>query len=62
MLVDRAVEVGPAAGDLHVGFVDELPITWCVAGRAFGVDELRWERLDPPVEGHLVDLDAAFSE
>ena len=35
MLVYRAVEVGPAAGDLEVGFVDEPPIAGGVpAGRA----------------------------
>jgi hypothetical protein len=26
VLVDRAVEVGPAAGDLDVGFIDEPPV------------------------------------
>jgi hypothetical protein len=43
VLVDRLIEVGPAVGDLDVGFVDESTVTGCIAGRAGGVDELAGE-------------------
>jgi hypothetical protein len=58
MLIDSAVELSPAPGDLHIGLVDEPPIAGGVPGRTGGVDELRRERLHPPVDGHMVDLDA----
>ena len=44
VLVDRAVEVRPAAGDLHVGLIHEPPITSGVTQRPGGVDELWRER------------------
>jgi hypothetical protein len=62
VLIDGAVEVGPAAGDLDIGLVHLPTIPSRLAGRACGVDELLCERLDPPVDSHMVDLDAAFSE
>jgi hypothetical protein len=62
MLVDRTVEVGPAAGDLDVGLVDEPAITGGMAARASGVDELRGEGLNPTVDRHVIDLDAALGK
>jgi hypothetical protein len=62
VLIDGAVQVGPAAGDLDVGFVDEPAIPARVPGRAGGVDELRGEGLHPPVHGHMIDGDAALGE
>jgi hypothetical protein len=60
VLVDRPVQVGPAAGDLHVRFVNEPPVPSRMPYRASGVDE-RWrERLHPPIDRHMVDLDAAL--
>jgi hypothetical protein len=51
VLIDRPVEVGPAAGDLDVGFVDEPPIARHMAARPGSVDELPCEGLHPPVDG-----------
>jgi hypothetical protein len=60
VLVDRAVQVRPAAGDLHVRFVNEPPVSSRMPCRASGVDE-RWrERLHPPIDSDVVDLDAAL--
>jgi hypothetical protein len=60
VLIDRAVHVGPTAGDLHVRLVDEPPVTGRVAGRAGGVGELERESSHPPVDRHVIDLDTAF--
>ena len=62
MLVDGPVEVGPAAGDLDVGLVDKPPIPAGMPARTRGVDELHSEGLHPPVDGHVIDLDAALGE
>jgi hypothetical protein len=40
VLADRAVERGPAAGDIDVGLVDEPPVTRGVTSWPGGVDEL----------------------
>ncbi len=50
MLVDRPVEIGPLAGDLQVGLVDEPPVTGSVTARSHSLDELRGETLHPPVD------------
>ncbi len=62
VLVDRPVQVGPAAGDPDVGLVDEPAVTGQPAARAGGFDELGGEPLDPPVDGYVVNADAAFGE
>jgi hypothetical protein len=62
VLVDRAVEIGPAAGDLDVGLVDEPPVTRGVTSWPGGVDELGSEGLHPADDRDVVDLDAALSE
>jgi hypothetical protein len=62
VLIDRPVQVGPSSGNPDIGFVDEPPIAARVPGRAGGVDELRGERLYPPVDRDLIDDDAAFGE
>jgi hypothetical protein len=62
VLVDRAVQVGPAAGDLQVRLVDEPPVARGVAARAGDVDKLRCEGLHPPVDRHVIHLDAALGE
>jgi hypothetical protein len=38
VLIDRAVEVGPAAGDLDVGLIDKPSVAHRVPGWAGGVD------------------------
>ncbi len=61
-LVDGAVDVAPPAGDPHVGFVHLPAGADPVAARPGGVGQQRREPLHPPVDGDVVDLDAAFSE
>jgi hypothetical protein len=43
MLIDRPVEIGPLAGDLQVGLIDEPPVTRSVTARPGSLDELRGE-------------------
>jgi hypothetical protein len=62
MLVDRPVEIGPLAGDLHVCLIDEPPATRSVTTRAGGLDELRGEPLHPTVDGDVVDGDTALGQ
>jgi hypothetical protein len=44
-LIDRPVQVRPAAGNLDVGLVHEPPIAGCVPSGPGRVHELRRERL-----------------
>jgi len=62
MLVDRAVQVGPAAGDLDIGLVEEPAVPGRMPGWAGGVNELGGERLHPPIDGDVINSDAAFGE
>jgi DNA-binding CsgD family transcriptional regulator len=62
VLVDRAVQIGPAARDLDVGLVHEPPITRTVASWPGSVDELHRERLHPPINRDVIDNDAALSQ
>ena len=62
VLIDRPVQVGPAAGDLHVGLIHEPPITSGVTQRPGGVDELGRERLHPSIHPDVVDLDTALAQ
>ena len=50
VLVDRAVEVGPPAGDLDVGLIDKPSVARRVTRRASGLDELGGEGLHPPID------------
>jgi hypothetical protein len=45
VLIHRAIQVGPPAGDLDVRLVNEPPPTGSVPGQTGGVDELRREGL-----------------
>jgi len=60
MLIDRAVQIGPLAGHFDVGLIDEPPVTGEVTGWPGFLDELRGEALHPPVDGDVVDGDAAL--
>jgi hypothetical protein len=51
MLIDRPVDIGPLAGDLQVGLIDEPPVTQSMPARPRSLDELRGEALHPPVGG-----------
>jgi hypothetical protein len=61
-LVDGPVDIPPPAGDLHVGLVDLPAVSDGVAAWAGGLGQQRREPLDPPVDGDVVDLNAAFGE
>jgi hypothetical protein len=60
MLVNRPVEVDPPTGDLHVGLVDEPPVTGSVTAGPGRLDELRREPLHPPVHSDVIHRDAAL--
>jgi len=62
VLIDRAPEEGPAAGDLDVSLIDEPPVTGGVSRRSGCVDEPRRERLDPAVDPQVINLDAALGQ
>jgi hypothetical protein len=62
VLIDRAVQVDPAAGDLDVGLVHEPPVPDGVSGRTRCVDELWREGLYPAIDRDVVNLDAALAE
>jgi hypothetical protein len=62
VLIDRPVQVGPPSGDLDVGLIDEPPVTASMAGGSCCVDELRRERLHPPLDRHVVHDEAALGE
>jgi hypothetical protein len=59
-LVDRTV--APSTGDLHVGLIHLPAISDPMAAGPGGLSEQRREPLHPPVDGDVVDLDAALGE
>jgi hypothetical protein len=61
-LVDRAVDIPPSAGDLHVGLVDLPVVPDGVSAGPGGVGQQWCEPLHPAVDGDVVDLDAALGE
>src|ERR1019366_5596833 len=62
VLVNGPIDVPPGPGDLHVGLIDKPVTTHAVAARPSRVDEQGREPLNPPDQGHVVNLDTAFSE
>jgi hypothetical protein len=62
MPINRPVQVGPPAGDLHVSLVGEPPVAGSVTAGARRLDELGSEPLDPPVNGDVIHGDTALSE
>src|ERR1035441_10656970 len=62
VLVDSPVDIPPAAGDLHVGLVNEPTVAGAMPTWSGRVHQQRREPLDPSEQGHMVDLDAAVSE
>ena len=62
MLIDGPVEIGPPAGDLHIGLVGEPPVTGSMAAWPRSLDELRGEPLHPPVHADVVNGDTAFGQ
>src|SRR3954447_2219081 len=62
VLVDGSVDVAPDAVDFDVRVVDVPTVARRVAGDSGGVGEQRGEPVHPPVDGDVVDPDAAFGE
>jgi hypothetical protein len=61
-LVDRTVQLGPPAGDLDVGLIDEPSIARGVSAWPGCVDEQGREALHPAEHANVVDGDATLSE
>jgi hypothetical protein len=61
-LVDGSVDVAPLAGDLHIRLVDLPAVADSMAARLGGVGQQRGEAEHPPVDSHVVDLDATLGE
>jgi hypothetical protein len=59
-LVDRRVQIDPTSRDFEVGLIHEPPITGDVSARSRSVDEQRSEPLHPPIDGHMINLDATL--
>ena len=55
-------QVAPGPTHLDVCLIDVRAIPRDVPTGSGGLDELRREPLDPPVDAHVIDLDAAFGE
>jgi hypothetical protein len=62
MLIDRPVEIGPLAGVLQIGLIDEPPVTRSIPARPRSLDELRGETLHPPVDGHVINGHTALGQ
>ena len=61
-LIDRAVQVAPLASNLQVGLVDLPAVADGMPAGPSGLGQQRREPLDPPINGDVVDLNAAFGE
>ena len=62
MLVHGSVHVPPHPGHLDVGLIDEPSVADTVTARPCRLDDQRGEALYPPVDGDVIDVDAAFGE
>ena len=56
------VQIDPAPGDFDVRFVDAPPITRAVPAGSCRIDEQRREPLHPPIDGHVINRDAALGQ
>jgi len=59
-LVDRPEQVAPGPVHLQIGLIHVPAIPHDVLTGSGRLGELRREPLDPPVDAHMVDLDAAL--
>ena len=59
--VDGAIHIPPGAGHLHVGLIYEPAVPDGVAAWPGSVEDQGGEALHPPVQGDVVNLDAALS-
>jgi hypothetical protein len=61
-LVDGVVDIAPAAGDLGVGLIGLPAVANRVPAGPGGLGQQRREPQHPPVDGDVVDFDAAFGQ
>ena len=61
-LVDGPEQVAPAPSDFDVGLIDVPAIAYRVLTGSGGLGELWREPLDPPVDAHVIDLDASLRQ
>jgi hypothetical protein len=61
-LVDRAVHVAPPPGDPHIRLVHLPATSHAMPARTRSVSQQGREAQHPPVDGDVVDLDAALGE
>ena len=62
MLIRSPVHVARHTVDLDVGLINEPPVTQRVTTWPRRVDQSRCETLHPPVNGDVVNVDAAFGD
>ena len=62
MLVDDPVHIPPDAGDADVSLIHEPAVTNTVATGPCGVNDQWGEALHPPVDIHVINLDATFGK
>ncbi len=62
VLVGGPVHVPPDACDLDICFLDEPAVTREVSAGSCRVDQQRREPLHPPVQAHVIHLDATLGE
>jgi len=60
--VDRAVDVAPPAGDLHIRLVHGPAISHAMPAGPGGLGQQRREAQHPPVDGDVVGLDPTLGE
>ena len=58
----RSRPVNIISKNLDAGLIHEPAITDTVATRTYGVDHQRREALHPPIDRHVINVDAAFGE
>ncbi|ETA03772.1 hypothetical protein CcI156_07645 [Frankia sp. CcI156] len=62
VLVNRPVQIGPPAGDLDVGLVDEPSVPGSVPTRPGRFGQQGRKALHPPVDSHVINQEAALGE
>jgi hypothetical protein len=61
-LIDRPLPIAPAPSHLQVGLVHQPAVSHGVTSWAGGVSQQRCDARDPPVDGGVVDVDAALGQ
>jgi hypothetical protein len=58
--IDGSIQVGPLAGDAKIGFIDTPGPIGSPQLSPTALAELRSVALNPPPNGHVIDLDVPF--